>query len=86
MRVEFCRNNLGRWISGCEGGGLAARGGAAIEESGPSSDERGNQLRSFVLNEDAPFTESAGLRDIAGGDDPGGGQQCAGRQADAHAF
>src|SRR5271167_581395 len=58
-------------ISRCDGCGLATWRGAAIQNACAFADERGDQLRSFVLNENATFAVSLGLRDVAAGNDAG---------------
>ena len=59
MRVQFRRNDLRRGIARRQRSGLAAGSGAAVEQARTCADQRGNQLRSFVLDEDAAFAKRA---------------------------
>ena len=55
MRVQLRGDDFCGGIARGHGRGLSSRCGAAIQQARARADQRGDQLRCFILDEDAAF-------------------------------
>src|SRR5579859_1912434 len=83
VRVQFDGGNLGLGILVGDGESLASGSGTAVQDARTMADQGGNQLRGFVLNDDAAFAEGSSFGDISGLHAASGGEKGAGVELDS---
>src|SRR5712692_4978737 len=78
MKIDS--GNIRVRISVGDGGSFSSGGRATIEDAGAMADERGNELRGFILNDAEAGSERRGSRDITPLASSRGRQQSAGSE------
>src|SRR5208337_3390150 len=86
MGVELRRYDFRCGISSCQRRSLAAGSGAAVKQARASADQRGNELRSLVLDEDAAFAKRPRSGYVSSDDHARRCQQCSGNKLKAFAL
>src|SRR5271157_5207555 len=86
MHVQFGRYDFRGRIAGRQRRSLAAGSGAAVKQARASADQRGNELRSLVLDEDAAFAKRPRSGYVSSDDHARRCQQCSGNNLKAFAL
>src|ERR1035437_4255340 len=81
--MKFDGSDCGFRIAVCNGQGLAAGSGTAVENVGSVAHESGDELRGFVLDDDLAGAECLGFRNVSRLDTVGGCQQASGGESDS---